>query len=423
MTSASTVTVNGSGNRSPVKEKEKEMEKEKEETQQADHSPSRFTAVNGRDANMAGTNGNGHPGLVNGSGGGSGSGNENGGGNGNGSDERPDSRDAAKASFPDHDHDHARGTAHDAPPETANGSFPPYPHPPQHQHPPPPPPPEHSSHRSTTDEREPGHSSTSQLPSRMSSSPHKRKRSYSQDRHQISTPTSFHRHSLPKSPPSSNYPRLDDENDDRTSSNGTWNGEYDTGGPNHTPNRHSLDASDAQLAEALQRNNQEQDARQQNGWPIRHEDETGPDSQHFANYASDQRSSQGAQVGPKRKRVFSNRTKTGCMTCRRRKKKCDEGQPQCMDILPFQGRPILCCTDCEYRQQLHPRRLHLRRVHVSKHLAKAVKRERTHSSAIEGWLPGNTWPAPHNPRNESGPHPPTFNAPSRWIEHPTHPRR
>ena len=31
----------------------------------------------------------------------------------------------------------------------------------------------------------------------------------------------------------------------------------------------------------------------------------------------------------KRKRVFSNRTKTGCMTCRKRKKKCDEAHPEC----------------------------------------------------------------------------------------------
>lgn len=31
----------------------------------------------------------------------------------------------------------------------------------------------------------------------------------------------------------------------------------------------------------------------------------------------------------KRKRNFSNRTKTGCMTCRRRKKKCDEQKPEC----------------------------------------------------------------------------------------------
>jgi hypothetical protein len=31
----------------------------------------------------------------------------------------------------------------------------------------------------------------------------------------------------------------------------------------------------------------------------------------------------------KRKRMFANRTKTGCGTCRRRKKKCDEAKPEC----------------------------------------------------------------------------------------------
>jgi hypothetical protein len=37
-----------------------------------------------------------------------------------------------------------------------------------------------------------------------------------------------------------------------------------------------------------------------------------------------------AQMDPKkRKRNFSNRTKTGCLTCRKRKKKCDEQKPEC----------------------------------------------------------------------------------------------
>lgn len=38
--------------------------------------------------------------------------------------------------------------------------------------------------------------------------------------------------------------------------------------------------------------------------------------------------------GGKRKRIFSNRTKTGCITCRRRKKKCDEGKPECLFSIP-----------------------------------------------------------------------------------------
>ncbi|WPG98373.1 Hypothetical protein R9X50_00116300 [Acrodontium crateriforme] len=49
-----------------------------------------------------------------------------------------------------------------------------------------------------------------------------------------------------------------------------------------------------------------------------------PDSQHD--------SQQNAGDDPKkRKRVFSNRTKTGCHTCRSRKKKCDEGKPICQN--------------------------------------------------------------------------------------------
>jgi hypothetical protein len=36
----------------------------------------------------------------------------------------------------------------------------------------------------------------------------------------------------------------------------------------------------------------------------------------------------------KRKRQFANRTKTGCGTCRRRKKKCDEAKPECESELP-----------------------------------------------------------------------------------------
>lgn len=39
----------------------------------------------------------------------------------------------------------------------------------------------------------------------------------------------------------------------------------------------------------------------------------------------------------KRKRVFSNRTKTGCMTCRKRKKKCDEMHPECKLSYFFEG--------------------------------------------------------------------------------------
>lgn len=51
-------------------------------------------------------------------------------------------------------------------------------------------------------------------------------------------------------------------------------------------------------------------------------------------YSSDQRRDGVIQSdAKKRKRNFSNRTKTGCMTCRRRKKKCDEAKPECESYL------------------------------------------------------------------------------------------
>ncbi|RMZ79213.1 hypothetical protein DV738_g3523, partial [Chaetothyriales sp. CBS 135597] len=54
----------------------------------------------------------------------------------------------------------------------------------------------------------------------------------------------------------------------------------------------------------------------------------GPASKSTPSYEQDVNS----QV-KKRKRTFANRTKSGCMTCRRRKKKCDEGRPECYNCL------------------------------------------------------------------------------------------
>ncbi|OAA60726.1 C6 zinc finger domain-containing protein [Cordyceps fumosorosea ARSEF 2679] len=49
---------------------------------------------------------------------------------------------------------------------------------------------------------------------------------------------------------------------------------------------------------------------------------------------SESRSGAVVQHDPKkRKRNFSNRTKTGCLTCRRRKKKCDEAKPECNNCI------------------------------------------------------------------------------------------
>ncbi|RMJ04987.1 hypothetical protein BHE90_010562 [Fusarium euwallaceae] len=51
-------------------------------------------------------------------------------------------------------------------------------------------------------------------------------------------------------------------------------------------------------------------------------------------YTPEQRRDGVLQHDPKkRKRNFSNRTKTGCLTCRKRKKKCDEQKPECGNCL------------------------------------------------------------------------------------------
>ncbi|KAK2612359.1 hypothetical protein QQS21_001623 [Conoideocrella luteorostrata] len=51
-------------------------------------------------------------------------------------------------------------------------------------------------------------------------------------------------------------------------------------------------------------------------------------------YGSEQRPDTLLHHDPKkRKRNFSNRTKTGCLTCRKRKKKCDEQKPECSNCI------------------------------------------------------------------------------------------
>lgn len=90
-----------------------------------------------------------------------------------------------------------------------------------------------------------------------------------------------------------------------------------------------IDASDARLAIALQREGHVLESRAPSR-PIQSAPSMPPVS--TSTHASE-RPTTAVQVAPKRKRVFSNRTKTGCMTCRRRKKKCDEQHPVCESSL------------------------------------------------------------------------------------------
>ena len=101
--------------------------------------------------------------------------------------------------------------------------------------------------------------------------------------------------------------------------------EYDPrGDPSLPPQRDQPYYSEARMAQALQ--NYESMPTRENYVSPEDEDEHG---QQYGDYGN--RSSQSAmeQDRKRRKRVFSNRTKTGCMTCRRRKKKCDEQHPEC----------------------------------------------------------------------------------------------
>lgn len=114
------------------------------------------------------------------------------------------------------------------------------------------------------------------------------------------------------------------------STSGPWN-DYDSQLINQAQRAQQIDPSDAQLAEALQCEAQSHDAGPKGWGTVSRPMESGVHSEQpspLPAYSQD-RSQAAVQVGPKRKRVFSNRTKTGCMTCRRRKKKCDEQHPAC----------------------------------------------------------------------------------------------
>ncbi|RAL00216.1 acetyltransferase [Aspergillus ibericus CBS 121593] len=118
------------------------------------------------------------------------------------------------------------------------------------------------------------------------------------------------------------------------SANTPWH-DYDSHLVHQAQRAQQIDASDAQLAEALQREANGHDPSQKNwGSSNRAGEGSAQIEQSSSSSALPQERPQAAvQVAPKRKRVFSNRTKTGCMTCRRRKKKCDEQHPACNNCI------------------------------------------------------------------------------------------
>ncbi|KAI9701539.1 MAG: Maltose acetyltransferase [Candelina mexicana] len=137
-------------------------------------------------------------------------------------------------------------------------------------------------------------------------------------------------------PIQSNYPNLDDEGRGEAQSGGPWYGQAAQGSnPAYNNQRGRSPDSDAQLAEALQREAQGLDSHGGARSMGSHEDDdSGGTPGRQTSYGADRTPQSGVQVDHKRrKRVFSNRTKTGCMTCRRRKKKCDEQKPECNNCM------------------------------------------------------------------------------------------
>ncbi|KAJ5808933.1 hypothetical protein N7474_010202 [Penicillium riverlandense] len=117
------------------------------------------------------------------------------------------------------------------------------------------------------------------------------------------------------------------------SANGPWQ-EYDSHLVHQAQRAQQIDASEAQLVDALQRENHGPESSQRSVSTSHSLPGSTPSVPPApSNVYPPERSTASSQVAPKRKRVFSNRTKTGCMTCRRRKKKCDEQHPACNNCI------------------------------------------------------------------------------------------
>ena len=100
-------------------------------------------------------------------------------------------------------------------------------------------------------------------------------------------------------------------------------------GQSYYPSRsQTVGDSEQRLAAAALRRESETSSARKELPPVlpNSEDQT---RQLYSDYDQSRSAVQVDREGKRRKRIFSNRTKTGCMTCRKRKKKCDEQHPEC----------------------------------------------------------------------------------------------
>lgn len=196
---------------------------------------------------------------------------------------------------------------------------------------------------------------SSQQSKTATTSPQKRKRSYSEDYENTNNNLTYHNHGLPPSPertrmyPAENsrphepenlspptYPPPPEHSQPaelypRTERHQLIRNDYDQRvDPNIAPPPPRPYYSEARMAEALQRENRSYDGMAPRDNFVSPEDDDEQHAQQYGDYGASRSSQSGLDMDRKRrKRVFSNRTKTGCMTCRRRKKKCDEQHPEC----------------------------------------------------------------------------------------------
>ena len=192
---------------------------------------------------------------------------------------------------------------------------------------------------------------SSQQSKTATTSPQKRKRSYSNEYEDPNNSSTYHTHALPNSPERSRMYATENSRIHEQENIGTP--AYPPP-PEHPelyprPERHQLVRggydqridpsiapaprpyySDERMVEALQRENQNYDVMGPRDNFASPEDDDDQHAQQYGDYGANRSSLSGQDIDRKRrKRVFSNRTKTGCMTCRRRKKKCDEQHPEC----------------------------------------------------------------------------------------------
>ncbi|KAM3072320.1 hypothetical protein ACMFMG_009130 [Clarireedia jacksonii] len=313
------------GNTPPNSRNMSRMGNQDDSEKQAESPTARFTAVNGRDQNgsAATTNGNGNPNGVNGSA-----------LQRRGSDDR---NGQSRVSPPGHER-LTISTNQDQEWPSANG---------ERTHLP--------DRQMNTSQNSNGHTEEGS---------HKRKRSSSMDQGSSSA-NSYHSHALPnstKATPTTATTDSDAAREDgsaRTKSHTESRDSYASDAQyrqfmssNDTSRdpasndmwhsrqqypHHSHVNSDEHIGEVLQRASQSMDAAKQHDYDRRTlsgDDDRSADSYSAYPQGGRELSAQSAQQDPKkRKRNFSNRTKTGCMTCRRRKKKCDETRPECNNCL------------------------------------------------------------------------------------------